>query len=611
MIREENLIKPTIEILERIYQNSQANSDEVFTRLFRYMLRPDIYFIAYKNLYANQGASTPGVDENDTADGFSEEKINRIIETLRNGSYEPRPVRRVEIAKKNGRKRPLGLPTFTDKLVQEVLRMILEAIYEPVFNEHSHGFRPNRSCHTALKEITKGFNGIRWFIEGDIKGCFDNINHHALIAIIGKKLKDARIIQLLWKFLRAGYLENWRYNATYSGTPQGGIISPILANIYLHELDKFVMKLKEKFDAPQKQRHTLEYNHAHGQVSALSKKIKRASGEEKKALIAKWRKARQVMLRTPAKSQTDKVIKYIRYADDFLIGVNGNRKECQEIREQIRKFMAEELHMELSEEKTLITHSSKAARFLGYDVYVRRCGRVKRTPRIKLPRRTLNNSVALLIPFREKIEAFMLREGIIGRKENGEIEPIKRKNLIQLTPLEIMQTYNSELRGICNYYCLASNFSHLRYFAYLMEYSCLKTLATKLKSSIGKVMTRYKDGQGRWGIPYETQAGKKRMYFADYRDSRKKAIKCRDQISNKGLVYANSRNSLEEKLKAKVCELCGSTDAEHYELHHIRKVKDLKGKEKWERHMIAKRRKTLVVCKECHKKIHGHNGNKR
>lgn len=610
MIREEDLIKPTIEILERIYQNSQANSDEVFTRLFRYMLRPDIYFLAYKNLYTNQGASTPGVDENDTADGFSEAKVTRIIETLRNGSYEPRPARRVYIAKKNGRKRPLGLPTFTDKLVQEVLRMILEAIYEPVFNEHSHGFRPNRSCHTALKEISKGFNGIRWFIEGDIKGCFDNINHHALIAVIGKKLKDARIIQLLWKFLRAGYLENWRYNVTYSGTPQGGIISPILANIYLHELDKFVMKLKEKFDAPRKRKYTPEYTHALAQIHTLNKKIKRANAEEKKTLIAEWKKARQVMLRTPAKSQTDKVIKYIRYADDFLIGVNGNRKECQVIRQQIKEFMAVELHMELSEEKTLITHSSKTARFLGYDVCVRRCGKVKRTPRIKLPKRTLNNTVALLIPFREKIEAFMFQKGIIGRKENGEIEPIKRENLIQLTPLEIIQTYNSELRGICNYYCLACNFSRLDYFAYLMEYSCLKTLAAKFKSSIGKIRTRYKDGQGRWGIPYEIKAGTKRMYFADYQDSRKKAIKCRDPISDKGLAYTNSRNSLEERLKAKVCELCGRTDAEHYELHHIHKVKDLKGKKEWERNMIAKRRKTLVVCKECHKKIHGLNGNK-
>ena len=208
-------MNPTTEILARIYQNSQANSDEKFTRLFRYMLRPDIYFIAYKNLYANNGASTPGVDESDTADGFSEERIDNIIEALRNNTYYPKPVRRVYINKRNGKKRPLGLPTFTDKLVQEVLRMILEAVYEPIFAEQSHGFRPNRSCHTALKTISKEFNGIRWFIEGDICGCFDNIDHHVLIAKVRDKIKDARIIQLLWKFLN----EKWQYNATYSGTP--------------------------------------------------------------------------------------------------------------------------------------------------------------------------------------------------------------------------------------------------------------------------------------------------------------------------------------------------------------------------------------------------------
>lgn len=258
------------EILERIYQNSQTNHDEVFTRLFRYLLRPDIYFLAYQNLYANNGASTPGVDESDTADGFSEEKINKIIETLKNGNYAPKPARRVYINKQNGKKRPLGLPTFTDKLVQEALRMIIEAIYEPIFNEHSHGFRPNRSCHTALKEITKEFNGVRWFIEGDIKGCFDNIDHHTLINIINDKIKDARIIQLLWKFLRAGYLEDWRYNSTYSGTPQGGIISPILANIYLNKLDIFVMNIKDNFDEPRKRKFTPEYERAKGKVERLA-----------------------------------------------------------------------------------------------------------------------------------------------------------------------------------------------------------------------------------------------------------------------------------------------------------------------------------------------------
>ncbi len=592
------------EILERIYQNSQTNHDEVFTRLFRYLLRPDIYFLAYQNLYANNGASTPGVDESDTADGFSEEKINKIIETLKNGNYAPKPARRVYINKQNGKKRPLGLPTFTDKLVQEALRMIIEAIYEPIFNEHSHGFRPNRSCHTALKEITKEFNGVRWFIEGDIKGCFDNIDHHTLINIINDKIKDARIIQLLWKFLRAGYLEDWRYNSTYSGTPQGGIISPILANIYLNKLDIFVMNIKDNFDEPRKRKFTPEYERAKGKVERLSKKIKEAEGEQRELLITEWKKARQIMMKTPSKSQTDKVIKYIRYADDFIIGINGNKEECQEIRGKIAEFMTNELHMELSEEKTLITHSSEYARFLGYDICVRRNSQINNTQQMKISQRTLSNKIELLIPLEEKIEKFMREKSIIAQKEDGQIEPIKRKSLLRLTPLEILQTYNSELRGICNYYCLASNFNKLSYFAYLMEYSCLKTLADKFRSKISKIITKYNDGQGKWGIPYETKTKKKRMYFAKYQDCKKKTSKCEDTISNQAIMFKHSRSTFEERLKAKVCELCGRTDAEHYEIHHVHKVKDLKGKEAWEQNMIAKRRKTIVVCKECHNKIH-------
>ena len=523
-------MKPMTEILERIYQNSQTNPDEVFTRLFRYMLRPDIYFLAYKNLYSNNGASTPGTDKTDTADGFSEEKINKIIETLKNGSYEPKPVRRVYINKQNKKKRPLGLPTFTDKLIQEAMRMIIEAIYEPIFSKHSHGFRPNRSCHTALKEITKGFTGIRWFIEGDIKGCFDNIDHHILISIINDKVKDARIIQLLWKFLRAGYLENWQYNSTYSGTPQGGIISPLLANIYLNELDRFVKNIKDSFDAPQKRKFTPDYERVREKVKRLSKKIKDTEGEQRKLLIIEWKKARQAMMKTPSKSQTDKSIKYVRYADDFIIGINGSKEECQEIKQRITEFMQKRLHMELSEEKTLITHSSEYAHFLGYDICVRRSNQIKNTQQMIISRRTLSNKIELLIPLKEKIETFMREKNIIAQKKNGQIEPTHRKNLIQLTPLEILQTYNSELRGICNYYCLASNFNKLSYFAYLMEYSCLKTLANKCKSKIGKIKTKYNDGQGKWGIPYETKTQKKRMYFANYQDCKKKSYNCNDQI---------------------------------------------------------------------------------
>lgn len=235
-------MKPTMEILANIKENYFKNNDEVFTRLYRYLLRQDIWFEAYKNLYANKGAATKGIDD-DTADGFSVEKINKIIKSLANESYKPKPARRTYIKKANGKMRPLGIPTFTDKLVQEVLKLIMEAVYEPIFLSCSHGFRPKKSCQTALSSLKKEFTGAKWFIEVDIKGCFDNINHSILISFVNQKIKDAKFIKLIYKFLKAGYMENWQYNNTYSGTPQGGIISPLLANIYLHELDKFVMKL--------------------------------------------------------------------------------------------------------------------------------------------------------------------------------------------------------------------------------------------------------------------------------------------------------------------------------------------------------------------------------
>ena len=562
--------------------------------------------MAYQKLYANIGASTPGVDKSDTADGFSEIKIHNIIEALKSGTYFPKPTRRVYINKRNGKKRPLGLPTFTDKLVQEALKIILQAVYEPVFLEQSHGFRPNMSCHTALKAVSKELNGVRWFIEGDIKGCFDNINHHILINRIRDKIKDARIIQLLWKFLKSGYLEDWRYNATYSGTPQGGIISPLLANVYLHELDKFIMKLKERFDKPAKQKCTKEYSCLKNKVGRLKRKIKSAqTDEEKQNLIKAWKEVRRKMLKTPAKSQTDKVVKYVRYADDFIIGINGSKEECQDIKQQIAEFMSSELHMELSAEKTLITHSSKNARFLGYDVRVRRNNEIKKTDSLKLPKRTLNNLITLSIPLKNKIEVFMKERRIMRTNKSGKLEPTHRKELLSLTPLEILTVYNSELRGLCNYYHMAGNYSKLNYFNYIMEYSCLKTLAAKFKTTIGKIKEKYRSGSKKWAIPYNTKAGRKLMYFAEHQRCREKKIECDDTMSTHAIMFNYSRNTLEKRLKAHVCEICGRTDAEQYEIHHIHKVKDLTGVKLWERSMIAKRRKTMVVCRECHKEIHG------
>lgn len=593
-------MKPTMEILTKLQENSKKNHDEVFTRLYRYLLRPDIYYVAYQHLYSNKGAGTKGVTD-DTADGFSEIYIENIIEALKNEMYQPKPVRRTYIEKSNGKMRPLGLPVFTDKLIQEAIRMILEAIYEPIFSDYSHGFRPARSCHTALAQIKKEFTGARWFIEGDIKGCFDNINHAVLVEIINQKIKDARFLKLIRSFLKAGYMEDWKYHETYSGCPQGGIISPILANIYLNELDRHVMKIKKEFDVATKARYTPEYTKLVGLRQRLHNKIKNSNGIEREKLIEEYKTATAQMLKLPAKQCDDKKIKYVRYADDFLIAVNGNRQDCEKIKQELTEFISTTLKMELSQEKTLITHSNTPARFLGYDVRVRRDQQIK--PKGKFKTRSMNNKVELSIPFKDKIEKFLFSNGIVKqRSDNGKLEPIHRPQLLNRTDLEIVTIYNAELRGICNYYGLASNFNKLIYFNYLMEYSCLKTLAGKHRSKVSKIRAMYKDGTGKWAIPYETKTGINKMYFANYADCKGK--KFTDIVPQTAKNYSHDVTTLESRLKAKICEVCGCTENDRYEIHHVNKVKNLKGKSEWEKIMIAKRRKTIVVCHKCHMAIH-------
>lgn len=590
-----------MEILTKLQENSKKNHDEVFTRLFRYMLRPDIYFVAYHHLYSNKGAGTKGVSE-DTADGFSEEYVARIIEALRTEAYCPKPVRRTYIQKANGKMRPLGLPTFTDKLVQEVMRMILEAVYEPVFSRHSHGFRPGRSCHTALAQIKHEFVGACWFIEGDIKGCFDNIDHTVLIQAIGRKVKDARFFKLIQLFLKAGYMEDWKYYGTYSGCPQGGILSPILANICLNELDNYIEKLKKDFNVPTPYRTTPEYHAIAQKRTNIKRRIdRRESGEERDLLIAEYKNLSAELYKTPAKLCDDKKMKYVRYADDFLIAVNGSKEDCEWIKAKLTEFIQNELKMELSQEKTLVTHSNSPARFLGYDVRVRRDQQIK--PWKKCKQRTMNNTVELLIPLEDKIEKFLFSHDIVKQREdNGKLKPCRRTALLRLTDLEIVAIYDAELRGICNYYCLASNYRSLNYFSYLMEYSCLNTLAYKHRTKISKIYDQYRTGAKRWGIPYETKAGLKRWHLAKFNEIDGK--KCEDIFPQAVTFYAKTKTTFEDRLKAKVCELCGKTDGERYEIHHVNKVKNLKGKEPWEQIMLAKRRKTMVVCHDCHQKIH-------
>ena len=193
--------------------------------IYRQLFNRDLFLRAYGRIYRNDGAMTPGATP-ETVDAMSLEKIDAIIGVLRQERYRWTPVRRTYIPKKSGKLRPLGIPTWSDKLLQEVVRSLLNAYYEPQFSPHSHGFRPHRGCHTALGEVTKHWRGVKWFIEGDISQCFDRIDHPVLLSILNEKLHDQRFLRLLANLLDAGYLEDWNYHATLSGSPQGGIVTP-------------------------------------------------------------------------------------------------------------------------------------------------------------------------------------------------------------------------------------------------------------------------------------------------------------------------------------------------------------------------------------------------
>ena len=567
-------MKPTSEILERMYRNSEKHSNGIYTRLYRYLLRGDIYMTAYKNLYANKGAETEGVD-NDTADGFGMEYVNQITDELKDLTYEPKAVKRVYIPKHGGKMRPLGIPAFRDKLVQDAIRQILEAIYEPVFSVHSHGFRPNRSCHTALKEISRSFRSTKWFVEGDIKGCFDNIDHAVLLNLLTEKIKDSKFINLIGKFLKAG-----------------------------HELDKKIEAMQKEFNAPAEYAYTPAYGKKVREIVKLRKRYGECADEaEKKELLKKIHKLDVEKRRLPYKDASDKKIAYVRYADDFIIGISGSREDAEHIKQELTQFVAIKLKLELSDEKTKITHSSENAHFLGYDINVRRCQESKKKAN-GVVQRTLNNSVELLVPM-ERIEKFMYDREIVVQSKDGNLIPWQRNSMAGLTDLEIIDTYNSQTRGICNYYSIASNFSKLTYFVYLMEYSCLKTLAKKHKTRISGVKRMYRCGKW-WGVPYETKKGKKRMMIVKFSDFKRGTVFDEPNIDTvKNHIHFNTRNSLEARLKACKCELCGAEgDDISFEIHHVNKLNNLKGKEQWEMAMIARKRKTLVVCKECHKKIH-------
>ena len=559
--------------------------------LYRQLFNPQFYLLAYGRIYSNQGAMTPGVTE-ETADGMSMGKIEAIIEAMRHERYRFKPARRIHIPKKNGKTRPLGLPTWSDKLVGEVVRLLLEAYYEPTFSDCSHGFRPGRGCHTALRDVSIAWKGTSWFIEGDIADCFGSLDHEVLIGILSEKIQDGRFLALVSGMLSAGYLEDWNWNATLSGAPQGGIASPVLSNIYLHKLDEFV----ENTLIPEYTRGRLrKRNPVYRSVEA---QILRAQRRGDGPAIKELRRQQHALPSQDPQDPDYRRLRYIRYADDHLLGFAGPKAEAEAIKERLGVFLRVELKLELSPEKTLITHArTGAARFLGYDIRVRHDQR-----HLRKGRRSLNGDVLLCVP------DDVLRSAIAPYMAKG--KPGRLAPWMALDDYKIIALYGSKYRGLAQYYMLAGDIRKMHRLRWVMETSMLKTLAGKHRSSVSKMAARYK-------AKIRTSAGLRTCFeatleregmkpqvarFGGFPLARRKMAVITDRLIT-GPTYPHKE--LLTRLRHGVCEVCGCRD--EVRVRHVKALADLDRSDSappWVKLMASRRRKTLVVCGSCYEITH-------
>jgi group II intron reverse transcriptase/maturase len=562
--------------------------------LYRQMFNKDLYLVAWGNIYPNRGAMTPGADGR-TADGMSEAEIDRIIGRMRQEKYRFSPARRVYIPKKNGSLRPLGMPVWADKIVGEVVRLILEAYYEPQFSESSHGFRRQRGCHTALQEIQHQWTGTSWFIEGDISDCFGSLDHQVMLSILAEKIRDNRFLRLISGMLKAGYLEDWKYHPTFSGCPQGGVVSPILSNIYLHKLDEHVERvLIPRYTRGYERRANPEYRRCNNRRWGARQRGDRA---EAQALLRRMRDI-------PSRDTMDpgyRRLKFSRYADDHILGFIGPKAEAEEIKGDLARFLRDELKLELNQEKTLITHArTQRARFLGYDIAVRHSASAK----ITRGRRSTNGQIVLLVP------PDAVKAKCAPYRNRG--KPAPRNRLVHLRDYDIVQAYGEEYRGIVNYYLLAHDVWRLAALQWQAQTSMLKTLASKHNSTVTKMAARYR-------ATIETSHGKRRCYEARIERQGKKDLVARfggiPLRRNRMARIADPlpapigprRKELAQRVTRHWCELCEQGSA-MVEVHQVTTLKSLgqsgPNQPAWAVLMARMRRKTLIVCAMCHERIH-------
>lgn len=565
--------------LAKLYKKKQLN-----VNLYKFMYKKELYYKAYNKLKSKPGNMTPGLFP-DTLDGISNEWIDNIIESMKDQSFQFSPLRRVYINKPKGGKRPLTIGSPRDKLIQEVMRIILESIFEPTFDQNSFGFRPKRGCHSALANIDKNFQDIKWIIEFDIIGFFDNIDKVRLFIILKQRIKDPKFINLLYKLWNAGYgYSKEPSKNTITGIPQGSVISPLLSNIYLNVLDQYLNDLAYKINIGNRPRVSKTYNNLRAK---LNWQIKKGNEKEAKAI-------RKILLETPyyVDDESYKRLKYIRYADDFLVGLRTSYKQAREVAESIKTFMKIELGLEITFD--IKDFTKQPVQFLGVLI---KNGKIV-LKYIYKNNRKLKQRIKTRIQFYAPINNIinkLIDRGFMNKQHEG----IPKSIWMPLDIREIIYLYNAIIRGYYNYYFMVNNMGNLvSLLWHRMRESCAKLLAMKLKLKTQKSVFE------KFGPNLEYKGFK--LFKPSYKVNKYKRFKINllDEIQVINSLYATHKSIA--RLFNLPCMNCGSTYK--VEMHHIRKMQDIKNKKDTFSILMSRaKRKQIPLCRVCHNKVHSNN----
>jgi group II intron reverse transcriptase/maturase len=588
--------------LKTISKLSQRDKKWVHRDIFRTLSNPELFLAAYENIKGNKGALTPGSIPG-SLDGISQQRLQRLQTKVYSEKYNFAPVKLILIPAGGKKTRPLGLPTANDKIVQDVIRMVLEAIYEPVFSDLSFGFRTGRGCHTALAHVEKKFRWVDWVVEGDIQRAYPTIDQTILIKILEKRIDDPRFIRLVRKLLKCGVLDEYRKTYSDIGVPQGSIVSPILANIYYHELDEYVEQLAHKFKTPSEQittQRTPEYKHLEYKISNLSKKIVGLpqNSSERKEYIKQIKNLRAQRFKIQSLKTPVIRIEYARYADDWIIGVAGDKELAVHIKEKISVFLTNTLKQVMHPLKTKITDLRKGnVHFLGYEIFLPANrpiagykGKGVRTIRRGNPELRFDIPVA-------RIEQRYVDRGYLKRTNKG-IRPISRGSYTCLEDHVIVSHYRSVWLGIKNYYSGCTNRGRLQYLHYLLHMSCAMTLGHRHRMSASKIFKKHRkkleikipDTDRTVSFPYE-----KKWKLSDKR-----------WLSMTGITPPTHKyaNRIARSSMGLPCIICDS-DKSPIEMHHVKHVRKRGVRYGgFHQQMALLNRKQVPLCQECHKKVH-------